>query len=318
MFRSAIAVGRRAQQTDPDAPSLLPQIGLNAARIDDAQTSGLTVVMAPARWPPQRFASVARGLDYVVCARASGAAAALATWPEQVVSLDDLHVVLDRAEVVVRQPVPARHSSRLQTPSWRWPAVADVHSSSSISRCHTTSTQPPDRVPGLRLLDLEDLVSGSSVVELRRRTEIIDEEFERFGARLVGQHAGHMIAALHRGVYAQCREALATSLGDAGLGSEAIDAASRSVAGKLLHAPTMAIKALMAAGDESAAAAILSSHGISTWQLSGPADNTTDDTVVAARGHAPRTVKLVARSGHRRHEVGRVRRRTSEGSRIAS
>ncbi|MEY2400986.1 MAG: glutamyl-tRNA reductase, partial [Ilumatobacteraceae bacterium] len=46
MFRSAIAVGRRAQQTDHGGgPSQWPQLGLDAAYGDDPDTVGLTVVM---------------------------------------------------------------------------------------------------------------------------------------------------------------------------------------------------------------------------------------------------------------------------------
>ena len=162
------------------------------------------------------------------------------------------------------------------------------------------------RVPGVRLLDLEDLVSGSSRVEVRRRTEIVDDEFRRFESWLAGQIAGNLIGQLHAGINDLCRDTLEASLRDAGLSSQAIEAASRSLAGRLLHAPTLAIKALMAEGDETAARAILSSYGIASG--SGGTKS-----VPAAR-----SVMLVARSGRRNGEVGRVRLRTPLAARIAS
>jgi glutamyl-tRNA reductase len=168
------------------------------------------------------------------------------------------------------------------------------------------------QVPGLRLLDLEDLVSGSSVLELRRRTDIIDDEFRRFCSWLAGQVAGQMIAALHRGVHAMSREALHASFGDAGVDSATLEAASRAIAGRLLHAPTMCIKALMAEGDEAAAHTVLASYGIMDWS-----SREADDLTFTA-GHSGRSVRLLARSSRRRLEVGRVRIRHASGSSIAS
>ena len=313
MFRSAIAVGRRAQQTDPDAPSLLPQLGLNAAHIDETQAAGLTVVMGAGQMAAATVRElVARGMDYVVCARRQERAAELASRPEQVVAFDELHAVLDRAEVVVcatgaRTPLLTGADAELAMArrGGRPLVIVDL----SLPR----NVDPAaGRVPGLRLLDLEDLVSGSSVVELRRRTEIIDEEFDRFSSWLAGQHAGHMIAALHGGVYAQCREALSTTLDDTGLVATTIDAAARSVAGKLLHAPTMNLKALMAKGDEAGAAAILAAYGIDGWQQSAPHND------AVPRDLKIRSVRLAGQPGHPRHGVGRVRRRTQSGSRLAS
>ncbi|HEX3090487.1 MAG TPA: glutamyl-tRNA reductase [Ilumatobacteraceae bacterium] len=312
MFRSGIAVGRRAQQTDPDAPSLLPQLGLNAAHIDETQAGGLTVVMGAGQMAAATVRElVARGMDYVVCARRQERAAVLASRPEQVVAFDELHAVLDRADVVVcatgaRTPLLTGADAELAMArrAGRPLVIVDL----SLPR----NVDPAaGRVPGLRLLDLEDLVSGSSVVELRRRTEIIDEEFDRFSSWLAGQHAGHMIAALHSGVYAQCREALSTSL-DVGIVATTIEAAARSVAGRLLHAPTMNLKAMMAKGDEAGAAAILAAFGITGWQQPAKHDE------VAPRGLDLRPVRLAGQPGHRRHEVGRVRRRTPSGSRLAS
>ena len=312
MFRSAIAVGRRAQQTDPETPSQLPLVGLNAARIDATQACGLTVVMGAGQMAAATVRElIARGMDYVVCARRQERAAVLASRPDQVVAFDDLHTVLDRAEVIVcatgaRTPLLTVADAELAMARRRGRPLVIVDL--SLPR----NVDPAaGLIPGLRLLDLEDLVSGSSVLEHRRRTEVIDDEFHRFGSWLAGQTAGRMIAELHERVRAQCGDALTASLAEMDVSAATLDAASHSIAGRLLHAPTMSIKALMADGDEAGAAAILASFGISGWSRSSAVQPTATDK-------SARSVTLVARSGHRRHEIGRVRRRAAANSRIAS
>jgi glutamyl-tRNA reductase len=254
----------------------------------------------------------ARGMDFVICARRVERAAVLASRPEQVVPFDELHSVLDRAEVVVcatgaRTPLLTVQDAELAMARRRGRPLVII----DLSLPRNVDPAAGD-VPGLRLLDLEDLVSGSSVMEMRRRTDIIDDEFTRFGAWLGGQVAGKMIAALHRRVRHITAEAVRASLADAGVSEPEIESAARIIAGRLLHAPTMSIKSLMAEGDEVAARAVLASYGIS-----GFTDQDANDGA-AALAHAGRSVTLVARSGHRRHDGARVRTRTAAASRIAS
>jgi glutamyl-tRNA reductase len=319
LFRSAIAVGRRAQQTDGNAPSLLPQIGLDAARAT-TKADGLTVVMGAGMMAAATVAElVARGLDFVVCARRLERAELLVSQPDQVVSFDDLPSVLDRADVVVC-------ATAARTPLL---SVADVELAMArrggrplviVDLSLPRNVDPAaGSVPGLRLLDLEDLVSGSSVIELRRRTEIIDDEFRRYKSWLAGQIAGHMIAVLHAGVHALCQETLEASLADSEVSATAIMAASRGIAGKLLHTPTLTIKALMAEGDEAGARAVLASFGILTGSPTCEVDEQPSASDVGDQidGHHARTVRLVARSGNRPYEIGRVRIRQGSGTRIA-
>jgi glutamyl-tRNA reductase len=322
LFRSAIAVGRQAQQTDGSAPSLLPQIGLDAARRASTKADGLTVVMGAGMMAAATVAELgARGMDFVVCARRHERAALLVSRPEQVVSFEDLPLVLDRAEVVVC-------ATAARTPLL---SVADVELAMArrggrplviVDLSLPRNVDPAaGAVPGIRLLDLEDLVSGSSVVELRRRTEIIDDEFRRYKSWLTGQVAGHMIAVLHAGIHALCQETLVASLADSDVGPEAIAAASRGMAGKLLHTPTLAIKALMAKGDETGARAVLTSYGIVAGSPTCDVDeqpsgsDINEDRIV---GTSSRNVRLVARSGRRRDEIGRVRILQGASTPIAS
>ena len=321
LFRTAIAVGRRVQQSDPSSPTLLPQIGLDAARPDHTQPAGLTMVMGAGQMAAETVRElVGRGMDYVVCARRVERAALLARRPDQVASFDRLAQMLELAEVVVcatgaRTPLlsAADIESAMQRRAGRPLVIVDL----SLPR----NVDPlAGQVPGVRLLDLEDLVSGSSVVELRRRTDIIDDEFRRFGSWLAGQRAGHLIAQLHAGVHDLCRQAIAASFAEGAQDSPAIAVASHRIAGRLLHLPTLAIKALMAEGDERAAGAVLTSFGLSGWTSTVDSAETSSATCLdeARSMHNRRAITLVARSGRRCGEVGRVPPRQGPGAKFAS
>jgi len=319
LFRSAIAVGRRVH--DRTAPAQLPQLGLDAARPDATQPAGLTLVMGAGLIAAETVAElVARQMNFAVCARRVERAALLARRPDQVVPFEELPRMLERAEVVVC-------ATGARTPLL---SVADIESAVSrrdgrplviVDLSLPRNVDPAaGRVPGVQLLDLEDLVSGSSLADVRRRTDVVDDEYRRFESWLAGQQAGRMIASLHNTVRRLCRDALETSLAEVGLTPAAIAAASHRIAGRLLHAPTSAIKTLMANGDEAAARQILTSFGIPGW--SDDADGDESDVregqqqlqVIASA----RSVRLVARSGRRCGEVGRVRLRPGSVDEIAS
>jgi glutamyl-tRNA reductase len=307
LFRSAIAVGRRVQQTDRSSPALLPEIGLDAARPDADKPVGLTMVMGAGLMAAETVQElIARRMEFVVCARRVERAALLARRADQVVPFDQLPEMLVRAEVVVcatgaRAPLlnVADVELAMARRNGRPLVIVDL----SLPR----NVDPAaGRVPGVRLLDLEDLVSGSSLAELRRRTETVEEEFRRFSSWLAGQLAGHLIARLHSGVRELCREALVDAFADAGLESAAIVAASHTLAGRILHAPTLTIKSLVAEGDGAAALAVLTSFGIS-------ADGSEPRSIPNAR-----SIRLVARSGRHFGEIGRVRGRIASAVSIAS
>lgn len=307
LFRSAIAVGRRVQQTDRSSPALLPEIGLDAARPDPSKPVGLTMVMGAGQMAAETVHElVARRMEFVVCARRVERAALLARRADQVVPFDQLPLMLQQAEVVVcatgaRAPLLSVGDVELAM------ARRDGRPLVIVDLSLPRNVDPAaGRVAGVRLLDLEDLVSGSSLAELRRRTEIVEDEFRRFASWLAGQLAGHLIARLHSGVRELCREALEVSFADAGLDSAAIMAASHSIAGRLLHTPTLTIKALVSEGDEPAAVAVLASFGV------------TGDAEKPRSVSNARSVRLVARSGRRCGEVGRMRVRTGSAVRIAS
>jgi glutamyl-tRNA reductase len=307
-------------QNDRTATARLPQLGLDAARPDATRPAGLTLVMGAGLIAAETVAElVARQMKFVVCARRVERAALLARRPDQVVAFEELPAMLDRVEVVVcatgaRTPLlsVADISDAMARREGKPLVIVDL----SLPR----NVDPAaGRLPGVRLLDLEDLVSGSSLVEVRRRTDVVDDEFRRFESWMAGQIASRMIASLHSTVRRLCRDALEASLAEVGLTPSAIAAASHRIAGRLLHAPTSTIKALMADGDEAAARQILTSFGIPGWS-----DDIDDPAGVdAAQQHlqviaSARSVRLVTRSGRRCGELGRVRLRPGSVAEIAS
>ena len=248
-------------------------------------------------------------------------AALLARRPDQVIPFEQLGSMLDVAEVVVcatgaRTPLltVADIQSAMRRRAGRPLVIVDL----SLPR----NVDPAaGGLPGVQLVDLEDLVSGSSLVEVRRRNDIVDEEFRRFESWVAGQVAGRMIASLHSTVRRLCRDALDSSLAEVGLTPGAIAAASHRIAGRLLHAPTATIKSLMANGDEAAARQILTSFGIPGW--SDVVDGDDASELRAGQHHlqviaSARSVRLVARSGRRCGELGRVRLRAGLVAEIAS
>ena len=320
LFRSAIAVGRRVNHNDHSTSAQLPQLGLDAARPDATRPAGLTMVMGAGLIAAETVAElVARQMKFVVCARRAERAALLARRPDQVVPFEDLPATLDRVEVVVC-------ATGARTPLL---SVADIEDAMArrdgkplviVDLSLPRNVDPAaGRLPGVTLLDLEDLVSGSSLAEVRRRSEVVDDEFRRFESWMAGQIAGRMIASLHSTVRHLCRDALETALADLGLTPATIAAASHRIAGRLLHAPTSTIKALMADGDESTARQILTSFGIPGWS-----DEVDNSSLLDAGQHhlqviaSARSVRLVARSGRRCGEVGRVRLRPGSVAEIAS
>jgi len=322
LFRSAIAVGRRLHQDDHSGSAGLPQLGLDAARRDGTRPGGLTMVMGAGHIAAETVAElVSRRMEFVVCARRLERAALLARRPEQVVPFEDLPQMLERADVVVCATgarAPLLSVGDLESAMTRRAGKPLVIVDLSLPR----NVDPAaGSVPGVRLIDLDDLVSGSTLLEVRRRTDVVDDEFRRFESWMAGQVAGRMIASLHSTVRQLCREALESSLAELGLAPAAIAAASHRIAGRLLHAPTSVIKSLMAEGDEVTARQILTSFGIPGWSDDIDGGETSD--VRIGQQHLQvianaRSVRLVARSGARLGEVGRVRLRPGSPADIAS
>ncbi|HEY4609513.1 MAG TPA: hypothetical protein VIH06_09925, partial [Ilumatobacteraceae bacterium] len=161
LFRSAIAVGRRVHQNDRSAPAQLPRLGLDAARPNAAQPAGLTLVMGAGLIAAETVAElVTRQLKFVVCARRTERAALLARRPDQVVPFEELPAMLERAEVVVCATgarTPLLTVADIETAMTRRAGRPLVIVDLSLPR---NIDPAAGRLPGVQLIDLEDLVSG--------------------------------------------------------------------------------------------------------------------------------------------------------------
>jgi len=107
-------------------------------------------------------------------------------------------------------------------------------------------------VDRVRLIDLSGLHDDASEGVVLRAclavgNEVIDAEVERYLTDVAAQDAGPIIAALRRQVLDICTERLS------GLGTDAsheqLVLAAHRIAGKLLHAPIIAVREAAAAGD---------------------------------------------------------------------
>ena len=206
----------------------------------------------------------ARGRDYRVCARRPERALRLAGSADRVVAFEGLTAALEHAQVVVcatgaRLPllrvadleqVMARRAGRPLT-------IVDL----SLPR----NVEPTARdIAGIRLLDLDDLVAGTGQLHIRQREQIVGEQMLRYRSWLAGRTIGHLLAQLHDRVETECRHTIERTGIDGGETTESIAVTARSMANKLLHGPTVAIKNLIAAGDEAAALALLATYGVGT------------------------------------------------------
>ncbi len=274
LFRFATAAGRQAQHTTDDAltPSL-PRLALDAACVDPFQPIGAVLVLGSGVMAGKATEELnARRLSYSVCARRHDRALRLAGSDDRVVRFEDLRSVLEQADVVLcatgaRTPllgvadleeVMARRDRRALT-------IVDL----SLPR----NVEPAARyVPGVRLLDLDDLVIDSTALQARRREQIVREELERYQSWRAGQAIGHLLTRLHHTVEKACRATIEASWTDADGSSEVLAESARRTANKLLHQPTLTIKHLIAMGDEVGALAVLASFGVTVEpvsQLSG-------------------------------------------------
>jgi glutamyl-tRNA reductase len=108
-------------------------------------------------------------------------------------------------------------------------------------------------LPGVTLLDMDDLSSfaartlDSRRQEVPRADEIVAEEVERYMGRSAERHVAPLVAALHeRGeqIRAAELERFARRLGDLDPAqARAVEALSRGIVAKLLHDPTVNLKA---------------------------------------------------------------------------
>ncbi len=262
VFRFAVSSGRRAQRTTHHAltPSL-SRLALDAAR-PDGVVRGPTVVLGSGSIAATTAKELARRrLDYLVCARREELAVQLVPSAEQAIPFDQISGALVRAEVVIC-------ATGARSPLVRVPLLRQVMEDRGGRDLTIVDLSLPRNIepsaaalPGVKLLNLDDLVAGTTADHVRQRREIVADEHRRYRAWLAGQAAGHLVAQLQDHVYKTCQATMDRSATGMATSPEVTHEAARRMANKLLHEPIVAIKRLIEAGDHHAALGVLASHG---------------------------------------------------------
>jgi glutamyl-tRNA reductase len=109
-------------------------------------------------------------------------------------------------------------------------------------------------IPGVTLIDLESMnddwtTDPELATALATGTTIVQAAVTRYAEHLAAAEAGPLIAALRKHVEATCLRELTRALGTRSLGEQDLARAAHALAGKLLHAPTIAARAAAASGD---------------------------------------------------------------------
>lgn len=257
LFRWASATGRRARRDagGPAAPSLA------CTALDAAGPLGpddLVIVLGAGTMAAAVTNELrARHLRYLVAARRPDRAARLTRRPQDAIALDRLHDHLDGVDLVVcatsaRTPVLDRRTVATRPAQRARPlTVVDLSMPRNVD-------PGVGELDGIELIHLEQLRGGDDL-HARRASDAVAAEHQRYQLWLAGQTVGPLIAALRRRITDICA--------DEALRHLPVDQAAqlaRRTAGKVLHAPTLALKELAAGGETAALDALAQALGVDT------------------------------------------------------
>jgi glutamyl-tRNA reductase len=263
-FRCAAAAGRRAQRSSAktDIPSLA-RLALDAAHPDPDVTPGSTVVLGSGTMAATTVRElIARDLPFVVCARRIEKARLLTQTAEQAIPFSNLTAALAEAAVVVcatgaRSPLVRERdlTDALQVGRTRSLTIIDLSMPRNIE-------PTVGELRGVRLLNLTDLEADTTTVEIDRREQIVADELQRHRDGRAGKAAGHYIVQLRRHVHQECLLAARTARSGMVVDDDAIRQSAKQYANQLLHAPTLALKELIADENHKDAIEILNAFGV--------------------------------------------------------
>lgn len=194
----------------------------------------------------------ARGLRPTVAARDEAYAARLAG-SGAVCPLPDLSRGIARADLLicttsaVQHVVTVGHVARAMAGRVHPLAVVDL----SVPR--NVNADVAD-VPGVTLIDVEGLADDGTqeprmAEALATASEMAGAAARRFADAVAAREAGPVIAALRSRVEQICRAQVLKSVGPVTVDPDTVARLAHSIAGKVLHGPTMAARDAAAAGD---------------------------------------------------------------------
>lgn len=260
LFRWAIHVGRRVRR-ETALGTGGRSLGAHAVTIASAQLAGLggrTVMILGAGTMARAVAAKARQEDAIVLvvSRTIARARQLAGPKGEAIPLDQLGRGLVRADLLVccaatSSPVVTQDQLRMAgiARGGRPLLVVDL----SVPRVVDPGAK---LLPGIELIDLEGLAEAGAATDqmlapgIEDAEAIVEQEIQWYSEWMAGRQAGDVIAALRSRVETICSLELERCLaGRSSLSrTEAREVLRRSLA-KLLHAPTMAARRALLAGD---------------------------------------------------------------------
>jgi glutamyl-tRNA reductase len=267
LFRWAASTGRRVRRVDASSSSLPPSLASIAFDTVGATfpvDAPVLIVGAGAMAAATAAELRVRRRPYLVTARRIERAARLARTRDDVVAFDHWVDALADASVAVfatsaggvlldctvTAEVVARRRGRPLT-------LVDLSMPRNVDAAVAS-------LPGVRLVDLADLSADRGDLFGRRATQIVLDENHRYRRWLAGQAAGRAIADMRAAISAACRASLLPALAGAGacVSADAADRLASRLAGRVAHQPTIALKELVARGDDVGAAALLAAFGV--------------------------------------------------------
>ncbi|HET7652792.1 MAG TPA: glutamyl-tRNA reductase [Acidimicrobiales bacterium] len=265
LFRWAAATGRRVRRVDASpsasAPSLA-SIALDSVAPTSTTDAPVLVVGAGAMAAATTAELRVRRRAYLVTARRVERAARLARTGADVVAFDRWVDALADASVAVfatsaggvllSRAVAADVVGR----RGGWPlTIVDLSMPRNVDPAVAT-------LAGVRLVDLADLSADRGDLFERRAMQVVVDEHHRYRRWLAGQAAGHAIADMRAAIAAACRTSLVPALAGGCIPVDVADRLAARLAGRVAHEPTLALKELVARGDDAGAAALLAAFGV--------------------------------------------------------
>ncbi len=122
-------------------------------------------------------------------------------------------------------------------------------------------------IPGVTLIDVEGLADDGTAeprmaAALSTAGAMASAAARQFAEGVAARDAGPVIAALRRRVEEICRAELVKSVGRDAVDPDALARLTHSIAGKLLHGPTMAARQAAAAGDSAGLRSLCDMFGV--------------------------------------------------------
>lgn len=270
LFRRAASTGRRVRRTETSSCPSLASVALDAAGAGDS--SGRVLVVGAGAMAAATTAELrARRRPFLVSSRRADPAARLVRTAADIVPIARWLDALAEPARDVRVAVFATSARG---------ALLDVDTAADLmlrrdGRPLTLVDLSMPRnvdpavatLPGVRVIDLAALTADRGELFDRRAAQVVADEHHRYRRWLAGQAAAPSIVELRAAIASACRASVTPALAGACIDKTAVERLVARLAGRVAHHPTVALKELVARGDEAGAATLLAAFGVSVMAV---------------------------------------------------